>query len=502
MRDQYAGDISDLLKFAFLRTLAGEDRSLGICWYYNPVHDGRPDGAHREYLQAVSWKRLDPALFEALGRMPEPPSVSALEGLPIWPRARWFHRTPVPSGRHRREWWDGMRTAVQAADIIFVDPDNGVGKAGPRHAGFDEIALLRRPGLAIVLISFPGRHQKHGDQLSSWRSMLRAKTGTNSIVVLRTSVQVQAASGKDVPRSRWFTIIDPDALLIRRARDFAGKLNMLGVCKAWLEMEKENMSILSETPRDAILRLMGLLEKALTTRTSRMTFREQVEENRAVFSDVKEIFEARRVRNQIAHGEMVSDPKARAAKEALDRALSEVLGRGPDGPAIQRPEIRPQFPPEPARGPRAVSIPKCTWVYFATDSAADFTATKKTVSQMGMIIRTVYNSAGLAIANTKQIRIGDSILLVHGGGDRSLPYRPMFACEVVHPPQPVAGFNGFSFAETHHIPQLKNSNYSPDPHLAKYTGISVSTIADLETISALIPRPRGNNTIRKWDEVL
>jgi hypothetical protein len=29
MKDQYAGDISDVLKFAFLRALAGSDRMLG-----------------------------------------------------------------------------------------------------------------------------------------------------------------------------------------------------------------------------------------------------------------------------------------------------------------------------------------------------------------------------------------------------------------------------------------------------------------------------------------
>jgi hypothetical protein len=41
MRDQYAGDISDVLKFAFLRALAGKDRTLGIAWYYAPGDDGR-----------------------------------------------------------------------------------------------------------------------------------------------------------------------------------------------------------------------------------------------------------------------------------------------------------------------------------------------------------------------------------------------------------------------------------------------------------------------------
>jgi hypothetical protein len=44
MRDQYAGDVSDVLKFAFLRALVGTDRRLGIAWYYVPGDDGRADG--------------------------------------------------------------------------------------------------------------------------------------------------------------------------------------------------------------------------------------------------------------------------------------------------------------------------------------------------------------------------------------------------------------------------------------------------------------------------
>ena len=39
MRDQYAGNVSDVLKFAFLRSLRGADRALGIASYYAPGDD-------------------------------------------------------------------------------------------------------------------------------------------------------------------------------------------------------------------------------------------------------------------------------------------------------------------------------------------------------------------------------------------------------------------------------------------------------------------------------
>ena len=55
MRDQYAGDISDYIKFAFLRCLLLPKQMLGIGWYYLGEHDGRRDGRHREYLSDSKW---------------------------------------------------------------------------------------------------------------------------------------------------------------------------------------------------------------------------------------------------------------------------------------------------------------------------------------------------------------------------------------------------------------------------------------------------------------
>src|SRR6202021_1986975 len=100
MRDQYAADVPALLKLSFLRALACDDRSFGVGGYYNPAHDGRPDGRHREYCSEPKWKSLDPTLFDALVLLSNSPSVSALEKLNIWPKQTCFHRVPVPlSGR-------------------------------------------------------------------------------------------------------------------------------------------------------------------------------------------------------------------------------------------------------------------------------------------------------------------------------------------------------------------------------------------------------------------
>jgi hypothetical protein len=96
MRDQYAGDISDLLKFAFLRAIAGDDKTIGVGWYYNSTHDGLQDGRHREYCNEKKWESLDQILLRALREL-SGRSVDALEHLPIWPARSRFHRVPVPS---------------------------------------------------------------------------------------------------------------------------------------------------------------------------------------------------------------------------------------------------------------------------------------------------------------------------------------------------------------------------------------------------------------------
>src|SRR6478735_2674103 len=77
MRDQYAGDVSDVLKFAFLRALAGTDRKLGIAWYYAPGDDGGPDGRHLEWRNEPAWRLLDNELHAGLATLPER-SIAAL----------------------------------------------------------------------------------------------------------------------------------------------------------------------------------------------------------------------------------------------------------------------------------------------------------------------------------------------------------------------------------------------------------------------------------------
>jgi hypothetical protein len=240
VRDQYAGDISDLLKLAFLRALATGDKSLGVAWYYNPEHDGRiQDGRHREYCDEAKWEVLDLPLLTAMKALSER-SVRGLADLPIWPPGTRFHSVPVARADRRRSWTDGMEQTLRDASIVFLDPDNGLGHRG-KHAKAEEVMAMRRAQRAVILIKFPGR-TKHDVQLQQHHRLLRDTAGSAlSLVTVRTyvSVAVLNRNGKKqhVPRTRWFTIVDADEVLVERAREFARKLNQIKGCGASLDVD-------------------------------------------------------------------------------------------------------------------------------------------------------------------------------------------------------------------------------------------------------------------------
>ncbi len=222
MRDQYAGDISDLLKLALLRALVGAGETLGVGWYYNPVNDGRPDGRYREYCEEIKWGVLDSALWNALRELPQR-SVDALEKLSIWPPGSRFHRVAVPPMQRRGSWALDMKAALNGCSIVFLDPDNGIGLT-ERHATIHEVVTMRQPGRALMLIKFPAR-VNHVRQLEAYHASLRGQTHCSSLVTLRTIVWNKR------PTQRWFTIIDADDALVTRAERFVHALNGIEGCK-------------------------------------------------------------------------------------------------------------------------------------------------------------------------------------------------------------------------------------------------------------------------------
>jgi hypothetical protein len=234
MRDQYAGDVSDYLKFAFLRSVVPADARLGVAWYYLPGHDGRADGRHDEYLTDPAWTALDPDLFERLGRRSRR-SVDELEALQVLPASTAFHREPVPVRRDRSGWRITMLSRLESCDVVFADPDNGVSRPDVvirKSATVDEIKALGLAGRLTILIRFPHRQASHDAQLADYH----ATFAEFRPVTLRTCVRVPNSNGSTSPRIRWFTVMNPKPDTRARMFGFQKRLETIPGATARLEV--------------------------------------------------------------------------------------------------------------------------------------------------------------------------------------------------------------------------------------------------------------------------
>lgn len=236
MRDQYAGDISDFLKYALLRALAADDYKLGIAWYFNQNHDGRPDGRHTEYAQ---WRLIDEPLWneldgfcKAFHSCNDVRTVKNLEKLNFWPPDTVFHGTgdgeAVPRfKKHRQNWIHGVREKLDGSRLVFLDPDNSVHSTiTARHASYSDICSLRVRGRAIICIKFPA-HVNFEIQLRDFHDKLKRLGGAESVITLRSQTAIHLESGGKVARPRWFSLINFDNELEKRFACFAERINGL-----------------------------------------------------------------------------------------------------------------------------------------------------------------------------------------------------------------------------------------------------------------------------------
>lgn len=129
MKDQYAGDVNDYLKYALLRELAGAHPGiLQVCWMLT-ASDGRADGGRLAYLDDPErFAELDPEAFTALGALVRGGrrSVAAVQDAGLLGQAR-FHAALLgdePAARER--YFANLLAALGVEDLVFFDPDNGL----------------------------------------------------------------------------------------------------------------------------------------------------------------------------------------------------------------------------------------------------------------------------------------------------------------------------------------------------------------------------------------
>lgn len=197
MKNRYFGDVNDYRKYGLLRALQKPGNlSLEVGWMLTPDDDSS-DGGLRHYLREPSkWRRYDEPLFGHLSAALSDgatPSVTMIERSSILPRARFFSEV-VPDERSARALW-GERIVEFAAgaDLVFLDPDNGVEipsrpigrKNSSKYAAWHEIERLWETGSSVLVYQHFGRERRDAFT-ARIAAELRRRTGAPFVEAFRT----------------------------------------------------------------------------------------------------------------------------------------------------------------------------------------------------------------------------------------------------------------------------------------------------------------------------
>ena len=195
MQDRYAGDIGDFGKYGLLRALCGADEhgpalKLGVLWYRVPNEEGKNDGRIIGYLNPPDdrLRQCDVPLFDSLRHLvkTDQRSVAQVQIGGILPAGTKFFERDVPRGsRDRQRWLHAGHRMVEGADLVFVDPDNGLRSRGVdssrtsvKHTYYDELRPLWDRNQSVVVYQHATRHKGGFTKLiADLRVNLREQTG-------------------------------------------------------------------------------------------------------------------------------------------------------------------------------------------------------------------------------------------------------------------------------------------------------------------------------------
>ena len=205
MQNRYVGDIGDFGKYGLLRALCRVPESssfnqplrLSIVWYLYPNESHNADGKHIGYLSRTSanhakFRACDLPLYESLRRLVVANNrhVGGVKESGIFPSdALYYERSlsyALRESRHsrqaaRKEWLGGSLEATAGADLVFVDPDNGISetadplrKNGPKFVYIDDLCQFADRGQSLVIYHHLGRRGTAVQQIKYWAEALQS----------------------------------------------------------------------------------------------------------------------------------------------------------------------------------------------------------------------------------------------------------------------------------------------------------------------------------------
>ena len=169
MQDRYAGDIGDYGKFGLLKALQRQGFKIGVNWYRTepPESKKNPDGSFKQkdgmYKTGdipEELKQCDHQLAQKLARIADDEahrSIASLEHARLVSDAVYYHE-PVSVAR-RIEWHQKALQQLNMADLVFLDPDNGLlvksvkmgSSKSVKYAFYEEVLYYISNGKSVLV---------------------------------------------------------------------------------------------------------------------------------------------------------------------------------------------------------------------------------------------------------------------------------------------------------------------------------------------------------------
>jgi len=146
MQDRYVGDVGDFGKYGLLNEICKKSNGgtrLGINWFYYVTREEkqkRDKGRRFDYLNdenkdSKKYAACFRDLYNELkGIVDSRRSIGEIEKGLILPKETIFYSKPLPYSsvnpsereEERKNWFKVSLSQLKSADIIFLDPDNGI----------------------------------------------------------------------------------------------------------------------------------------------------------------------------------------------------------------------------------------------------------------------------------------------------------------------------------------------------------------------------------------
>lgn len=171
MQDRYAGDIGDYGKIGLLRAIRSSGLLIGVNWYKTEPtqQEYQSDGTFRQndgkYRIPPDLAVCDLELADTLNRISqkEKRAVNDVENADLIPNAIYYADS-ITVGT-REIWHNNALNTLASADIVFLDPDNGLlvksvskkSKQSVKYTFYKEVSDYIRRGQSVMIYNHRSR---------------------------------------------------------------------------------------------------------------------------------------------------------------------------------------------------------------------------------------------------------------------------------------------------------------------------------------------------------